>query len=516
MSILIIITSKNNLEKVIIQQLKSAFNINNLWIKNIYNKSISAHFNQICDNAYFVVEAPYVDRVYRNSYYNYFSSKNRQYQRNGIRISIFSGKISASDFRDENKKGELAGKFMGFIVLRPTEPNLIGRSIISPKILKNKKFAICTTKVQTTVNSLKFTVEGFPHSSQDMETISCAETSIWSIMEYFSNRYPEYSNVLPSTIIKTLNGVSSERQLPSKGLDVQQISYALREFGLGTKIYSRNEYGELFNNLLSTYVESGIPLVVAMENRHIGGIIGHALLCVGHEKPTNTQIDSLKPKIFISERLKNKYIERGVSIFDYHDIQEKYVFIDDNHPVYQTNYLKTPSANYLPDNPEWACCEITYFVAPLYSKIYLEAYEAQNFIYQLLINPIFNLENITEIFVKLFLTSTRSYKDWLAINNSFSNRVKDLILEATMPKFIWAAELSTKKLMKNGIANGIIILDATEANILFQKPLILAAYNGIYYNFTPDLSKNEKLRLNLEEFTIYRNNLKNYSYDRNN
>ena len=70
--------------------------------------------------------------------------------------------------------------------------------------------------------------------------------------------------------------------------------------------------------------------------------------------------------------------------------------------------------------------------------------------------------------------------------------------------------------MKNGIANGIIILDATEANILFQKPLILAAYNGIYYNFTPDLSKNEKLRLNLEEFTIYRNNLKNYSYDRNN
>ncbi len=509
MPILIIITSKNNLKDVIIQQLKIDFNINNLLIENIYNKYIYAHFNQICDNAYFVVEAPYVDRVYRNSFYNYFSSKNRQYQRNGIRVSIFSNKISASDFRDENKKKELSKKFMGFIVLRPTEPNLIGRSIISPKILKNKKIAICTTKVQTTVNSLKFTVEGFPHSSQDMETISCAETSIWSIMEYFSNRYPEYSNVLPSTIIKTLNGVSSERQLPSKGLDVQQISYALREFGLGTKIYSRNEYGELFNNLLSTYVESGIPLVVAMENRHKkGGNIGHALLCIGHEKPTNTQIDSLKPKTFTNYRLNNIYGKKGISIFDYHDIQEKYVFIDDNHPVYQTNYLETPSANYLPDYPQWADCKITYFVAPLYTKIYLEAFEAQNFIYQLLVNLIFNLEHITEIFVKLFLTSTRSYKDWLAINSSFNNRVKDLILETTMPKFIWAAELSTRKLMKNGKANGIIILDATEANISFQKPLILAAYNGIYYNFVPDLSKNQKLILNLEEFNIYRNNLK--------
>ncbi len=505
MPILIAITSKNNLEDVIIRQLKDVFNINVLLIKHLYDKYIYVHFNQISDDAYFVVEAPYVDRVYRNSYYNYFSSKNRQYQRNGIRVSIFNDEISASDFRNENKRKELSEKFMGFIVLRPTEPNLIGRSIISPKVLKNKKFAICTTKVQTTVNSLKFTVEGFPHSSQDTETISCAETSIWSIMEYFSNRYPKYSSVLPSTIIRTLNGVSSERQLPSKGLNVQQISFALREFGLGTKIYSKNEYGEMFNNLLSTYVESGIPLVIAMENKYN---IGHALLCIGHEKPTDKQIDNLQQKTFTNQRLKDKYDKKGISIFDYHDIQEKYVFIDDNHPVYQTNFLDTPSRNYLPDFPEWAGCKITYFIAPLYTKIYLEAYEAQNFIYQFLINPIFILEHSTEIFVKLFLTSTRSYKNWLATNNSFNSLVKEIILETTMPKFVWVAELSSKKLMKKGRANGIIILDATEANILFQKPLILAAYNGFYYNFAPDLSKGEKLKLDLDEFSIYRNNLK--------
>ena len=394
---------------------------------------------------------------------------------------------------------------MGFIVLRPTDPNLIGRSVISPNVLKNKNFEICVTNIRTTVNSIKLNVEGFPHSSQDSETISCAETTIWSLMEYFSNRYAEYKSQLPSEIIQTLNRVSSERQVPSKGLNIQQISYALREFGLGTKIYSRAEYGNIFENLLSCYVESGIPLVIAMQN----STIGHALLCIGHEPPTEDQIDNLQRKVFTNTRLRDKYNAKNIIVYDYNDINEKYVFIDDNHPVYQTNFLNSPSANYLPD-PAWNNCQITYFIAPLYTKVYLDAFMAQSYIYQFLITPWIDLTDNTEILVKIFLTSGRSFKDWLATNSSFNNDVKDLILETAIPKFIWIAELSTKALIKQNKGNGIIVLDATEANTLDNKPLIMASYKGNYIRFAPNSTKLEKFPLPLGDFSIYQNNLKSF------
>lgn len=510
MSITITISSKTNIEETILDNLKKIHELNSLLAKELYKRYINAHFEQLLDTAYFVVEAPYVDKVYRDSFYSYYSSKNQLYKRDSIRVSIFSEKIIASDFRDITKKDELQNKFMGFIVLRPTEPSLIGRSVISPKILKTTGFDITLTRIRTTVNSVKLYTEGFPHSSQDGETISCAETTIWSLMEYFSNRYSEYKSVLPSTIINTLNRVSSERQVPSKGLNIQQISYTLREFGLSTKIYSQSQYNDSFNNLLSCYIESGIPLVVAMENRLAGGNIGHALLCIGNEPPTEEQIDILPMKIFSNTKLKTKYESKNIKIYDYNDINEKYVFIDDNRPVYQTNYLSSPSENYLPDDIDWANCKITYFIAPLYTKVYLEAYEAQNFIYHFLINPSYTLSNDSEIVIKIFLTSSRSYKDWLSTHDTFNYTVKTLIIETPMPKFIWVTEISTKELIKQKLANGLIVLDATEANIMYNKPLIVAAYEGNYITFAADSNEIKKISIPLGNYNSYHNNLKSF------
>jgi hypothetical protein len=196
--------------------------------------------------------------VYRDSYYNYFSSKLTDYKRDCIRISLFEGKINTLDFENENNKQKLQDQYRGFIILRPTSPHFIGRSIISPKALKYNGFVCCTSIFHTTANGQKFTIEGFPHSSQDTETISCAETSLWAIMEYFSNRYANYTPVLPSDIINTLKQVSNERQIPSKGLNIQQMSFALKEFGFGTRIYSKSQYHDEFESIFRWYYRSCI------------------------------------------------------------------------------------------------------------------------------------------------------------------------------------------------------------------------------------------------------------------
>jgi hypothetical protein len=81
-----------------------------------------------------------------------------------------------------------------------------------------------------------------------------------------------------------------------------------------------------------------------------------------------------------------------------------------------------------------------------------------------------------------------------------------------MPQYVWIAELTDKNLIRQMYpkANGMIILDATEANTDFNKPLILAAYQGrvIVFDNNRKLEENE---IEIEPFDIFTDNLKSLS-----
>ncbi|RZJ56011.1 MAG: hypothetical protein EOO44_01080 [Flavobacterium sp.] len=504
MTISIYIEPISKVDELIKFLLQNEFKISEETADLLFDKQIKKHFERLTDNLYLVAETNYVDKVYRDSYYHYYSSKLSVYQRNCIRISLFSKKVDLEDFRREDQLTEIQDAYLGYMIMRPNEPYIVGRSVISPLALTETNFNCCTTVFDTTVNSVKLKIEGFPYSTQDSETITCAETTLWALMEYYSHRYAEYRPILPSRIIQTLNKVSSERQIPSKGLNVQQMSFALKEFGFGARIYSQEQYSSDFNPLLSCYIASGIPLIIAMENRP-EGTIGHSLLCVGHERVVPEMVKSLSTYPLNREDLRTTVEKNGISVYDYDSINKQFLFVDDNRPVYQKAYLDTPAAHY---SGPWQECKITYFIVPLYPKIHLEAFEAKNFIWHFLIEGPEPLSNGTEVLLRTYLASSRSFKDKLAVNNSFSSKIKDLILEMAMPKFIWVGELSNRGLIEGQKANGLIILDATEANIYFNKPLIIAAYQDKVINFEADSGKLTEKNLTLSDFSIFENNLK--------
>lgn len=462
------------------------------------------HIDQLIDSVWIFLETPYVDKVFRDSYYHYFSSKSGQYKKDCIRLSIFSEEISLHDFRDSSKLEDLESKYLGFIILRPTTPFVIGRSTISPKALKNHDFLCCTVNIPATVNAVKLTASGFPHSSQDTETITCAETTIWALMEYFGYRYAEYKPVLPSQIIEALRNVSSERQIPSRGLNIQQMAFAIKEFSFGPRIYSNLQFGNAFFPLLNTYIESGIPLILAIENRRHGGSIAHAMLCIGKAKIADSKIDGLIPLIETDPTISQIITDKQLQLFDLSDLDNEFIFIDDNHPVYQKASLNAPAQNY-PD-PSWHNCEITYFIAPLYPKIYLEAFEAKKYFKQFffrIFHPI--IPDEAEITFRFFLTSSRSYKNSIAHNEPMDDDMKTIILETSMPKFVWIGELTQKEILKQKLANGIVILDATEANTLNNKPLILAAFINKIITFDSTEGKLSALDLPVPNFGIFTN-----------
>lgn len=509
MSITTIVCLPHELKDELVQIMQDEFAVSLQIAREAYEGMLEGYFCRLKAGVQFVIEYPYVDKVYRDSYYAYFSSKRRVYQKNCIRVSVFEGEVLPEHFRSADGVAGLKDRYLGFMVLRPTIPCVIGRSVLSPCAVQQRNFLCLTGKFQTTVNAVKFEATGFPHSSQDTETLTCAETSIWALMEYFSSRYAEYKPVASSTIINVLRSQSSYRQIPSEGLTIEQIGFALREFGFGTKAYSKERYSPAsFLNLLSVYVESGIPLIVAVSNRHHGGNIGHAMLIVGRSETSEEDIDRLSATevedAALAEVMKNK----GISIIDSADMKRDFVFIDDNYPAYQLAPLDTPTLYY--DDADWRKCEIVDFLVPLYPKAYLEGAMARKYMRELLLEELFHIPAGTELFIRLFMVSSRSYKDYLAVETSFQQDFKDVILMTPMSKFIWVGEISSRKLIRQRKANGLVILDATEVEVLFNSALVACGYGDrIFYRKT---SGEQLVRnfLSLNEFNIFTNNLKGF------
>ncbi|WP_437371116.1 hypothetical protein [Maribacter litoralis] len=452
---------------------------------------LNKYLNHLRDDIFVLVEHPYVDKVYRDSYYHYYSSKNQEYHRDCARLSFFSKELKLQDFRDFKTHDEIKESYLGFTIIRPTFPQVIGRSVISPQAVKRNNFRICSVTVDVTSNSLKTSVTGFPHASQNSETITCAETTIWCIMDYFGMRYPEYRPTLPSKIGALLASQSFERLLPSKGLTAQQISFALRELGFGVKIYSSDAYGKEFLKLLKMYIESGIPVVSAIQNTQG---IGHAQSIIGRARFTDADVDALVNSVDYGN---------NVQVYDFEDINVDYIFMDDNHPPYMHSKLETPSSFYTQSN--WAGCKIKSFIVPLYSKIYMDAGEARTFAKSVLKRYITQLNVLkdTDVILKVFLASSRSYKNELTANNSLSALPRELLLRLPMPKFIWVAELSTKELIKKNHVNGVFILDATETN----RQGLIAGLLGNYY-LTENLNEIVQINVPLSPFKNYNNNLR--------
>jgi len=375
----------------------------------------------------------------------------------------------------------------------------LGRNTIHKEAFRNgNKILTVAAPIQATVNGIKFTVKSFPHSSQDSETISCAETTLWSLMEYFGNKYPEYKPILPSKIHEILSFRKPERQVPSMGLELMDISFALKKFGFGSKVYSKKEFADQFFNIFKIYIESGIPVVTVLQSP----TIGHAVLCIGRKEFEVKDLSTITP---FEIQLKDS--GRGsIFLFFNSRIERDFVFIDDNWGPFQQASLLAPCAHY--GNLDWDPCQITAFVVPLYPKIYLEAYQVEKYLLNYLRNYLqIHFKGGEKIFFRMFLASSRSFKQHIAVNPSLEIGVKEILISCTMPKFIWVAELSDLDLIVNKKGNGLIVLDATEVNIVDNKPLILSVFQKVLTIWNDQLGELEDFPLDLNYFDIYTNNL---------
>lgn len=407
-----------------------------------------------------VLEFPYLDKVYRDSYYTYFSTKHKDYPKDCVRLSFFEPDIVEEDYGTISAQNKLQAAFLGYCVVRPLKEKAVGRNLLNRRAMKIQDFDCCQHTETALIGGLKLSITGFSHSSQDGETISCAETTIWAMMEYFSHKYPEYKPTLPSNILAQLNPFHHTRMLPSNGLTIEQISFALKQFGFGTLTYSKDADGKYFKDLLHVYVESGIPLVSVIEDPKINS--GHAQIIIGRSKPNWEKLSRL--------------VGRAKEMVDFAAGVDCLVFQDDNLPPYQLMKWNKPTSAY-PVAEGFGGFRLSGFVVPLYRKVYLEAAKAKKFFLEAFYE-IREAQTTNKLIFRMYLASSRSFKAHVAAQFLMPSGLRDTIMAVSMPKFVWCAEFFDNVGVLNQEPCTLMLLDATEYSDYWKDSFIFAAHSS--------------------------------------
>lgn len=387
---------------------------------------------------------------------------------------------------DCNNVDKLRHHYVGFLVLRPLLSRCIGRNVISPMALEKKKdekrMSICDVTVTTSVCGASVSVKGFPHCSQDMETMSCAESTLWAIMEYYSYKSPLHKLILPSEIHSVLASTTKERQLPSHGLLFEQISNVLCHSGFECVIYSNEEWKNsdiTFKEVFSCYVESGIPLAVCIETADKEY---HAVVCIGKQ--------DTDPKNILNGNPLGASLQ-GWNFNRWNKCLEDFVFSDDNRPCYQRVSFEKPTECY--DDPvRWGDGRITHFIAPLPKKVYIDAKSAIA-ISNSFLTDVKGLPKGT--CVRTFLTSCQSFTDFIVSESDWSDEGKSHFVGLKMPKYIWVTEFSELNTFQSGLADGLLILDATgqtdTSSMIYYRTKDSVTYYDDYEKRMVELSKTD-------------------------
>lgn len=419
------------------------------------------------DTAVFVIEHPYVDKHYRDSYYTYHSAKLERLGRDCIRVHLFESGVTYDQFFLNTFSDKLRQTYLGFFIIRPLVRFPMGRSLISPKAFKNRDFLCCLTKTNVSLCGQKLQAIGFPHIAQDTETHSCAESSLWSLLEYYGTKYTHYKPLLPSEILQSLSSIMPHRQMPSQGLTVQELANGLNANGHPCLIYAdrNSSTGELTKrslDLMSIYIESGIPVIVILTNNHAG----HAVIAIGHG---DIDFTTIQCKFCIK------------TWFDISLLRESLVLIDDNLPPYSVSSIQDPVSNY--SDPNFKNMKITSFLVPLQKHMHLDAGHCYDLVSDILNNSQVGLKLFgSQWITRLFLTGGHSFKEFILQESELNDTLRNYLLRIALPKFIWCCEIYDREEYKQGFVSGLILIDATGGNSLASVLLYWLKETRFYHN----------------------------------
>lgn len=386
-----------------------------------------------------VVERHYIDKDYRDTFSHFHSKRFNTPPSRCVRLHFFTKAVTEDEI--VTSENACADAYLGYSVIRPTKPNCIGRTFLSHKLRLHPESHLSTCMEKVHLFGQLLSVEGFPFISQDADATVCAQSALWMLLRYYSNRYPTYPEILPFQITNLANHhAAGTRVYPSSGLYSWQLAEALRLQRFSPLVYSRKQFKDNFDHLLYTYVESGLPLLVTLPE--------HVIVAFGHHSDYERQ----RPA--------------GVGDLAYTShFNRAFVVCDDGCFPYQMLYDIGPGRTC---DSKFSWPEIEEFIVPLPEKVFLAAEQVQTAIETVLHHPKTGFKTHSPLLsgkpllLRLFLTSARSFKRRLHSRGMGNPIVQNIYRHLPMPHFIWVCEIADHdEYARDRKVLGEVIWDAT-------------------------------------------------------
>jgi hypothetical protein len=440
-----------------------------------------------------LIEKEYVEKDYRSVYYNFYAKKANDYRRNCIRIHLFTDRVvfdgERGDLRlleDEDADEDafddaLSAHYLGFITLRPTQTDNIGRSIINPLAVRDGVGSVIVAEHKVHVLGHRLKAIGFPWMMQHADISVCAHVACWSILRHYSERYSQHGEVLLHDITKLAQPFDPGGLIPSHGLTVEHAERIFYAAGMFPLLVEREDAGsKAFERQIISYLESGFPVFAIMSAKE------HAVALIG--------VRSTGGRSATGARTVGELI---VS--------------DDNHLPYMP--ISITRAN---GNCKYSLKDMDAFIVPLPDKIFYPAASVQKV-----------AKAAPELFDELafpqakgrsarwYVTTAASLRRNLRKNaGSFDPSLIKAVMEIPMSQFVWVVEYASADQLKRHELAVMLILDAT-ASLTDTEPF-WAAFDSnaalLWFGRTSagDKSVSIPLRSASKPYQRIRSNLKHF------
>lgn len=409
-----------------------------------------------------IIEEKYLDRDYADAYSRIYCTTFREGSRYCKRIHFFSDKVILEDllcldYENEVRRKRLQSCYMGFTVLRPSAPDTVGRTFLPHELVGSDRARVLTED-RTTVHLLGNTLEtkGMPFIEQDVRVAACATAGIWMThMSLFRklNLTPKSTTEITELAGQTL--LATGRAIPSNGLTVEQINWALSALGHEptVKRLTSRHFGAIKEYIYS-YLNSRIPIILAVRLRTGEG---HVLTVAGFQhsspfvEPATYEVRESpeSPSLLLFQR-SSEWIDRFIAHDDqsgpYHLLELKPGEYPELYPT--INLYK----GYAPNAGEsiYENAELRAVIVPLVRGVTLDATEAQA-------KSIYMLAGVKEampsemngkpwqepLVLRTYLTTSSLFKGSISTERGLSLEMARRIHQKLMPRFIWVTEFTT-------------------------------------------------------------------------
>ncbi len=217
---------------------------------------------------YFYFEDNYIESAWKEMVSLHYVNTSYKIKQYVARIHLFTADTIESD------------KYLGYFNIRPIDEFRILLSYIVPnwKVLllpQNKKHAyVMAYEDEVHIHGITLNISTFRFFAQDSVVASCVHANILMISRYL-NKVFGYKGIRLRDIDSGYSFLKT-KCFPTKGLLSQQIIEIFNNNHIPVKLYyySDEEDKSDFDGIIRTYVESGIPVILCIEE--------HAILLVGH------------------------------------------------------------------------------------------------------------------------------------------------------------------------------------------------------------------------------------------